>query len=92
MPRQNQAAITVPASEWERVKALPLEDLGYLSPTEFVRDAIREKCDREKTAGPNPRPRRGRKKSVVPILLILGALVLASLASPGARAASSCST
>ncbi len=57
MPKSNQAAITVPASEWKRVKALPLEDLGFTSPTEFVRDAIREKCDRTKTAEPHARRR-----------------------------------
>lgn len=42
---QARTAITVPKALWERVKKLPLDVLGYASPTEFVRGVLREKCD-----------------------------------------------
>lgn len=45
MPEDNYASISVPIELWSRVKALPLRKLGYSSPTEVARQAIREKCE-----------------------------------------------
>lgn len=56
MPEDNYASISVPVELWDRVKSLPLKRLGYGSPTEVARQAIREKCD-ELEARPRRRSR-----------------------------------
>jgi hypothetical protein len=45
MADSGQTSVTVPSTLWRRVTKLPLGDLGYGSPTEVVKEAIREKCE-----------------------------------------------
>ncbi len=98
MPQSGYESVSVRDGVLARVKAL-FAEAGCSSVSEFVHRAIREKCEalearhatptpslRAQTGARRPRPRRPRRKSPVPILLLLGALVLASLASPDARA------
>lgn len=49
--------MTLPEDLWARLKRLPLRRLGYASPTEVAREAIREKCQSMETRGPGRRSR-----------------------------------
>lgn len=56
MPAPDQTNITFPKVLVERVKRLPLRALGYESPTEYMRHAIREKLERDETRVGYPPP------------------------------------
>ncbi len=45
MANKYQWAVSLPRVLSDRVRALPLEELGFRSPTEFARVALAEKCD-----------------------------------------------
>ncbi len=45
MAENEWASVSLPRALWDRVRILPLRELGYASPSEVVKDAVREKLD-----------------------------------------------
>lgn len=45
MTESTFASVSLPRELWNRVRALPLRDHGYTSPSALVQDAIREKLE-----------------------------------------------
>ena len=49
MPQKGFTTVTIPITLWDRAKKLvkTRPDLGFVSPTDFVRDAIRKALEKE---------------------------------------------